>query len=300
MRHFCRTLRSTLSMSTTHPLITITIVFVLWKALLLLIAWSAPGDGYDTSTTLLSYSNKLVRWDAIYFVQMAQRGHIFEQEWAFGIGISTILSKISSGQLRSIITNGLILAHCSHFVSVLCLWNITKIIAKYDAKHARQNALPFIACCLHIVAPAGIFLSAPYTESPFSALNMLGFWLYLKARSIDEPDGLATACGLTVVAGVFFALATLIRSNGILAGIPFLLDALRYTYEILKIARWEYSVKSRSLLLLSTIGGGTFIAVGFLFPQYIAYVEYCLGDEKQPWCLNKLPLIFSYVQSHYW
>lgn len=287
-------------MSTLHPLVTLTGAFVAWKTLLLLIAWSAPGDGYDTSTTLLSYGNKLVRWDAIYFVQMAQRGHKFEQEWAFGMGISTILSTISRGGLQSIITNGIILAHCSHFISVLCLWQITDIIANHDARYAGKKTLPFIACCLHIVAPAGIFLSAPYTESPFSALNMLGFWLYLKARSREGHTGLAAECLLSIAAGVSFGAATLVRSNGVLAGLPLLLDALQYTYQILMLRRLDTSMQKLLILVVSTVVAGLFVAAGFAIPQYIAYGEYCIGEMRQPWCLNRLPLIFSYVQSHYW
>lgn len=84
-----------------HPLQSVIIVFLLWKALLLAIAILAPGPGYDTSTTLIqpyaaaeghqlkSYltlgniANKLTRWDAIYFTKVAHRGYLFEQEWAF-------------------------------------------------------------------------------------------------------------------------------------------------------------------------------------------------------------------------
>lgn len=287
-------------MSTMNSLLTLTGIFASWKALLLLVAWSAPGDGYDTSTTLLPYSNKLVRWDAIYFVQMAQRGHVFEQEWAFGLGISTILSTISSTRLESIITNGIILAHCSHFISVLCLWQVTSIITKHDARYTGQQILPFLACCLHIVAPAGIFLSAPYTESPFSALNMFGFWMYLKARSMESRESLVTECLLSIAAGASFGAATIIRSNGVLSGLPFLLDAFRYSYEFISIRQLDRSMQRLLALLVSTIVAGLLVAAGFILPQYIAYKQYCLGEGKQSWCLNRLPLIFSYVQSHYW
>ena len=91
-----------------NPFFSLTLIFTFWKALLVLITLLSPGPGYDTSTTLLQFSDggseltvnssqtpavaKFVRWDAIYFIQIAQRGHIFEQEWAFGTGISTVLS----------------------------------------------------------------------------------------------------------------------------------------------------------------------------------------------------------------
>jgi hypothetical protein len=74
-------------------------IFATWKAALALIALASPGSGYDTSTTLLSWNSgkphflyKFVRWDAIYFTQIAQHGHIHEQQWAWGIGYPALLS----------------------------------------------------------------------------------------------------------------------------------------------------------------------------------------------------------------
>lgn len=102
-----------------HHLRALFILFVAWKALVLVIALLSPGTGYDTSTSLLGTDSqkaviafdppathssallKLVRWDAIYFTQVADRGHVFEQEWAFGIGVSTVLSKLAHSGLLS-------------------------------------------------------------------------------------------------------------------------------------------------------------------------------------------------------
>lgn len=87
-----------------HPYGSLTITFLLWKVLGLILALLSPGPGYDTSTDLLfsldithnhhqrvnlfqsiahSLSLKLVRWDAIYFVSAAKHGYIYEQQWAF-------------------------------------------------------------------------------------------------------------------------------------------------------------------------------------------------------------------------
>ena len=97
-----------------HPLFSLTLLFAFWKTILILIALASPGPGYDTSTSLLlptkptSHAagsaqvafgvSKFVRWDAIYYTQIAQRGHIFEQEWAFGRGLSSDLLSISRSQ----------------------------------------------------------------------------------------------------------------------------------------------------------------------------------------------------------
>lgn len=84
-----------------HPLLILSLVFIFWKAFLFSVVFISPGVGYDTSTTLLGFSNnsipddsilllsgylsKLVRWDAIYYTHLAQEGHIYEQEWALAM-----------------------------------------------------------------------------------------------------------------------------------------------------------------------------------------------------------------------
>ena len=96
---------------------TLVYLFVTWKLLLLCIAFASPGPGYDTSTHLLMLHSesandtvlarfieklvsKLVRWDALYFVSVAQRGYLFEQEWAWGWGYTTFLKLVSQGWFR--------------------------------------------------------------------------------------------------------------------------------------------------------------------------------------------------------
>ena len=96
-----------------YPRLQLVANFAVWKALLLGLAVLSPGLGYDTSTDLLlssvssPYSHqssssvtlaKLLRWDAIYFTQIARRGYLYEQEWAFGWGYTTMLSLISRSE----------------------------------------------------------------------------------------------------------------------------------------------------------------------------------------------------------
>ncbi|KAK5102331.1 ER membrane glycoprotein subunit of the GPI transamidase complex-like protein [Exophiala xenobiotica] len=281
-------------------LISISIIFVVWKGVILFVAWLAPGQGYDTSTNLLAGANRLVRWDAIYFVQKARRGDIFEQEWAFGKGLSTLLSSIAEQDLSAIATTGILVSHIAHYLSVILLWRIAGLLGQENGKSNNTRSTPYIAACLHIISPAGIFLSAPYAEAPFSCLNMLGFWLYLQAHSNTESSTTRKCCAL-IMSGMSFGGATMMRSNGILSGIPFLIDALRSSLVALKDLREGRVNWSRVLALLATMVAGLATAAGLALPQYLAYQEYCnrSGDVRS-WCYSRLPLIYSFVQSHYW
>lgn len=102
-----------LSYDESRPRRSLIAIFVAWKALLLLVAvGSAVGPAYDTSTTLLSQQastfdesaldlgTRLARWDAIYFIENARRGYLFEQEWAFGAGLPTVIATVVQGESR--------------------------------------------------------------------------------------------------------------------------------------------------------------------------------------------------------
>lgn len=97
-----------------YPKTALTFSFIAWKLTLLFVALAAPGPGYDSSTNLLFSQSgggeyftsrilhfypitKLVRWDAIYFTQIAYRNYVFEQEWAFGWGFTKLLSFFAKG-----------------------------------------------------------------------------------------------------------------------------------------------------------------------------------------------------------
>ena len=96
-----------------RPRTLLCLAFAVWKLLLFSIAIFSPGPGYDTSTTLLNHGGhgtqsalgshpwlqKLVRWDAIYFTAIAQRGYMWEQEWAFGWGYTKLISAVVQGIL---------------------------------------------------------------------------------------------------------------------------------------------------------------------------------------------------------
>lgn len=95
-----------------NPIRSLTLAFWSWKVLLYIVVVACPGSGYDTSTSLISYRAdpstvahseslsgplKFARWDSIYYVDIAEKGYLFEQEWAFGWGYTKLLSIFVAG-----------------------------------------------------------------------------------------------------------------------------------------------------------------------------------------------------------
>ncbi|KAF2089459.1 glycosyltransferase family 76 protein [Saccharata proteae CBS 121410] len=296
--------------SLNHPLITLLLISALWKGLLLILAFLSPGPGYDTSTTLILDSDasaitrlaaKLTRWDAIYFVNTAERGHVYEQEWAFSWALSKVMASLAklfpfSGLGVPHVWAGIAVANISHALSVLVLYALVALLLPEGG----QKRTALVTALLHLFSPAGLFLSAPYGESLFSLLNFLGMLLYVKACNFghDIPAFKTSVAHFVYMncAGLCFAFATLIRSNGLLSGLIFAFDALAAVPLLL-----NRSTIARGLQLgFGAACAGAILATGFVVPQFLAHAEYCGGTEPRPWCTRIPPSIYTFVQEHYW
>ncbi|KAL2866583.1 DUF409 domain protein [Aspergillus lucknowensis] len=305
-----------------RPLRSLSIGFWLWKALLFVTIISCPGLGYDTSSSLLqgdrsvdvissaetkhvflSVPLKFVRWDSIYFIHIAKNGYLFEQEWAFSSAYGSLVKLLSTSIFRSddsievpqLAVAAVALSHVAHFLSVLALYRLSVNVFGHDSE--RKRLVCFFSAVLHIVCPAGAFLSAPYGESLFSFLNITGFYVYSSSR-LDLSSGKHwLSHGKLLLSGCLFAVATTIRSNGILSGVLLAYDALWQSFDVIS----QRSFRAAGIRLCFTIFSGCVIASGLLIPQYLAYATYCLtGGISRPWCHSVPPSIYGWVQSHYW
>lgn len=189
----------------------------------------------------------------------------------------------------------MIISHLTHFLSVLALYGLTKAVL--GSETARQRALCFVSAALHVISPAGAFLSAPYGEPVFAFLNMTGFYVYSTAILAEQTNSWMRRDLSFVLAGVLFAAATVVRGNGILSGILFAIDALQGAVEVLTRGLSFGVIRRTAFVVL----GGSIVALGMVIPQYIAFNEYCLDtDSARPWCERLLPSIYTWVQVEYW
>lgn len=198
--------------------------------------------------------------------------------------------------LRSYVVAGIVLSLTFHLLSVLVLHSLLAVILT----RRQHGNVAFVASTLHILTPASLFYCAPYSEALFSLLNLTGMLFYAQSKASVTEGGLAlTVDAYMLGSGFVFALATLMRSNGLLSGLIFLYDVTRYLPQI-KTGQLNFWTIRK--IVVTCIAGLT-IALGFLLPQYIAYKEYCGQGailHPRPWCQRSLPSIYSFVQSHYW
>ncbi|KAJ5089597.1 hypothetical protein N7532_008281 [Penicillium argentinense] len=292
-----------------------------------LISDQQAGLAPDSQAVSLPFTFKFARWDAIYFLHTAENGYIFEQEWAFsyprvlGFFLSGKFSMVapmadclapisgdhitdrSSGIRRSggqggPVTAALIgvaLSHVAHYLSVLALYGLSANV--FGHATATQRLICFLSAALHIICPAGAFLSAPYGESIFSFLNISGFYLYTSSLIAEHNGAIRFRDILVLTAGVLFGLATLVRSNGILSGFLFAYDAAILSWTALTQGIPYRTIRRLVVIIL----GGSIVALGMIVPQIFAYRSYCMVETSaRPWCNWPLPSIYSWVQGHYW
>ena len=162
----------------------------------------------------------------------------------------------------------------------------------------RPDKFSFLTGALHIISPAGIFLSAPYAESLFSLLNFIAMYLYAAAHSKRSSLRKWQSDVLVVLTGLTFGLATTVRSNGLLSGLVFAFDDLAHASSLLHSSN---TISYFRRLCVTTVTGITMALVAAI-PQYLAYVEYCRNPkgDSRPWCSDTFPSIYSWVQRHYW
>lgn len=191
--------------------------------------------------------------------------------------------------------SAIILSNACHLASAIVLYKLTRLCSN---ESPRSKSVAWLAAALHILSPAGLFLSAPYSESFFSFLSFSGTYLYgLSLKMIGSKQRLAGNT-LTLLSAIIFCGASTVRSNGLLNGILFLFDFASTLYSILRRERGTGLWSAIRLVVLGM--GGLLVGLGVVFPQYLAWQEFCVPDGGRPWCTKLVPSIYTWVQDFYW
>lgn len=195
--------------------------------------------------------------------------------------------------------SGILIANASHFLSTLVLYKTTLLVFKAPVEKAANMAL--LTAYLCILSPAGLFLSAPYSESLFSLLSFTGWFLYIWSDQKLAGGSVFWSNAATLASAVVFSASCMVRSNGILNGVLFLHDLVLQIAAVAFRSNGEPKSMLPRFLRIGVLGvGGLIIGLGFATPQVIAWKDYCTEGNDRPWCSNVIPSIYFWVQDHYW
>ncbi|XP_042544689.1 GPI mannosyltransferase 2 [Dipodomys spectabilis] len=250
----------------------------------------------------------LSRWDAEHFLFIAEHGYLYEHNFAFFPGFPLALL-VGSELLRPL--RGLLSQRSCLLIAVALLNSLFSVLAAVTLHdlgclvlHCPHQA--FYAALLFCLSPANVFLTAGYSEALFAFLTFSAMGQLERGRGWTS--------------GLLFALATGVRSNG-LVSVGFLLysqcRAFVSSFLVLSLVRQSFKLMASLCLSVLTI------SLPFALFQYYAYTQFCLPGSPHsipeplvqlamdkgyriaegnlpPWCSWDLPLIYSYIQDVYW
>ncbi|XP_021771956.1 GPI mannosyltransferase 2-like isoform X2 [Chenopodium quinoa] len=274
--------------------------------LTLIILWRSLLSPYDTSASInpncLSDSSRSTKppilfpsiasaieesivWDSVFFVRIAECGYEYEQSYAFFplfpiliflLSNSVFLPLISVIGYRAVLgLSGYVISNVAFVFAALSLYRLSVVILK------DRNA-SLCASILFCFNPASIFYSSIYSESLYALLSIGGMHLLMS--------------GVNNVPALLFALSGSARSNGVLNGGYYGFKALHQSY-------YAMYVKKRANILFAGALRCICVFIPFLAFQAYGYYNICHGrnpDEMRPWCKAKIPLLYGFIQSHYW
>ncbi|XP_055678191.1 GPI mannosyltransferase 2 [Lutzomyia longipalpis] len=246
------------------------------------------------------------RWDGQYFLHIAEYGYTYENTLAFfplfplcvrtlGQFLQYVLPFLS---LRSV------LLLVGVFLNVFFFTKATQNLYELSVRVLGRRSQAKIVAVLFCINPSSIFFSACYSESLFA-------WLTFTFMRQCVQD-------ISVSITFPLSLSILCRSNGLL-NIGFL-----FYFALRKIIR-ELSVKTFLGVVLKSAVISFFVVFHFgllqayhfylfchqlsiKFPQHIITYAHEMNlilagnktDTTSPWCGQKIPMAYRYVQSHYW
>ncbi|XP_049734340.1 GPI mannosyltransferase 2 isoform X1 [Elephas maximus indicus] len=267
----------------------------------------APSGSVDQLVEVLL--GGLSHWDAEHFLFIAEHGYLYEHNFAFFPGFPLVLLVGAELLLRPL--RGLLSLRSSLLISVALLNSVFFVLAAVALHdlgclvlHSPRQA--FYTALLFCLSPANVFLTAGYSEALFALLTFSAMGQLERSRSWTS--------------GLLFALATGVRSNG-LVNIGFLVHAqCRGFFSSLKV---ESALRQLVKLAASVFLSVFILGLPFVLFQYYAYTQFCLPGSAQPipepllqlavnkgyrtadgneppWCSWNFPLIYSFIQDVYW
>ncbi len=236
------------------------LAFILWRGLLYLGAYvgsnvTAANPAFAFPQPLSSIREFLLgawlHWDADWYRKIIQNGYSYEgpgiqANVAFFPLYPTIvyllvrLFGFSASNTHAVLAVGILVSNLSALLAMLMLY----LLARFEFRQLgieKPEVLAFRAALLFLFFPTSLFFATLYTEALYAFLIITSFYFLRQQRFLW--------------AGLFGALASMCRVNGILLLIPFALEYFR---------QWKFRPRLAALsFLMVPIGLALFS--GFLF-----------------------------------
>ncbi|KAI9217420.1 GPI mannosyltransferase 2 [Blastocladiella britannica] len=221
----------------------------------------------------------LVRWDALHFMGIAVDGdYVQEHQTAFFPVLPAFINAIAH-----LLPSGIDLTARVAFAGIIFnqIVFLLALSALYQLVHAttKSHVRAYQSAILFAVQPASIFTMSINAEPLFAFLSFSG--------------ALAWEEGKDVEAGVYFAWASLARSNGMLNAGFFL-----------------YGMLFRRRSVARSIVGGLLVLAPIAAHQMYLTARFCpsntIDDDhtmRRPWCPGRSSTVgspYGYVQQRYW
>ncbi|KAF9517551.1 glycosyltransferase family 76 protein [Hydnum rufescens UP504] len=235
-------------------------------------------------SSLMRWASSHLRWDAFHFTHIAQRGYVFEYEFAFFPGVPIIMRSMAEfgavlglarwslvPNLSQLIIGGALAAMALD--SSMDLYSLTLF-------HTKSAHFALLATLMSLIpsSPA-VLMHGAYSEPFFAFFSFKGMLFCTKQNWL--------------AAALCFAIATTFRANGLLL--------CGYLAWGIVVSPWlrENKIALKSFLFFVVMA--LISVVPFFLHQYYAYLSFCHNSSSRPeWCDRTVPFIYSYVQARYW
>ncbi|GAB0199540.1 GPI mannosyltransferase 2 [Grus japonensis] len=230
----------------------------------------------------------LSHWDAEHFLFIAERGYLYEHNCAFFPLYPLSVRAVAEGALWPL--RWLLGLRSRLLLSAVLLNSLFSVLAatvlyKLGCVVLQCRRVAFLAAVLFSVSPANVFMAAAYSESMFAFLAFSAMWQLEKGQSW--------------LSGLLFCLASGVRANG-------LINAGFFLYSRGKCFAFRLQVGSGSYYAyVRFCGPGTSLEQTVPKPllQLALDKGYRLAATKgvkPPWCSQRFPMVYSYIQDAYW
>ena len=179
------------------------------------------------------------RWDACWYSKVATFGYEVGQDSVSFWPLLPALMRIVAWPLGGdVALSGLIVVGGAYVAAITGLY---RLVARDFDPEVAQRAVLFIT-----IAPAALFLFAPFTEAPFLACTV---WAILAAR--ERRWGLAAAAAL---------LASVARIQGVFLALPIVWEAwVAWREQHLQTGGWMPAPRSIVAVVVPVVGFGSFL-----------------------------------------